>query len=99
MEHVLFARFHTPGKAKDILRELRGRNLEVDVVGNEVGESSHDMPSGMSNVPMALMKGIIGGGLGGLVFGILLGVSGIGPSVPISAAFACLFGAIAGALG
>jgi hypothetical protein len=99
MEHVFFARFHTPGKAKDILRMLRDRKLDVDVMDSDVRESSHDMPSGASNVPSAILKGLIGGGLGGLVFGILLGVTGIGPAVPISAAFAALFGALAGTLG
>lgn len=99
MEHVFFARFHTLGNAKDILRELRDRKLDVDVMGSDVKESSHDMPSGTSNVPTAILKGIIGGGLGGLVLGILLGVTGIGPAVPISAAFAAFFGALAGTLG
>jgi uncharacterized membrane protein len=101
MEHVFFARFPRQEDARKVLAEVAGLDpkVKVDVVGNDTLVSSHDMPRGVNNVPAAAMKGLFGGGLGGLVFGIVLGLTGIGPSLPMTAGFAALFGAIAGTLG
>jgi hypothetical protein len=103
MEHVFFARFPAQEDARRVLRELQGdalrRKVKVDVVGSGLSESSQDMPRGLSNVPAAAMKGLFGGGLGGLVFGLFLGATGVGASMAITAGFAALFGAIAGTLG
>jgi uncharacterized membrane protein len=101
MEHVFFARFPRSEDARSVLGEAAalGRGVVVDVVTSDITESSQDMPSGVNNVPAAALKGLAGGGAGGLVLGLVLGWIGVGPSMEMTAGLAALFGAIAGTLG
>jgi uncharacterized membrane protein len=101
MEHRFFARFARPEDARRVLRDLRESRLHhkvsIDVVPDII-ESTGDMPPRLNNVPAAIGKGIVGGGLGGLVLGIIFGLVGLGP-LGMTAALAAIIGAIAGTLG
>lgn len=103
MEHLFFARFQRRDDAERLLRQLdgdgSGKDLVVDVTNSRDLTSSHDMPAGLSNVRAAVWKGILFGGVGGLLFGAALGAAGLGPSVGVTAAFAAMAGALAGTLG
>lgn len=106
MDRVFFARFEQREGAEAMLRDLRSnrllRKVMIDVVDPRFPLSSYDMPPATSNVWAAAIKGVVGGGLGGLLLGIVLGAFGLSPSREISVPFSVLvglLGAIAGTLG
>jgi uncharacterized membrane protein len=103
MEHLFFARFPQQEGARRVLTELRAdalhRKVLVDVVGSSLTESSQDMPRGLNNVPAAAMKGLFGGGIGGMIFGLFLGATGVAGTMGATVGFATMLGALAGTLG
>ena len=103
MENVVFARFPSRALAAKFMHDIQaqglGAKVQVKVFTPEAVKSAQSLPLAFSNIRSAVMKGLLGGGLGGVVLGLIFAVTGIAPSLGGAVLIGICLGALAGVLG